>query len=35
MKTATTLIDSLCHMIAHFGLPPAPGQTSGETEEWK
>ena len=35
MKTTTTLIDSLCHMIAHYGLPPAPGQTSGETREWK
>jgi hypothetical protein len=34
MKTGTTLIDALACMIRNFGLPPAPGQTSGDIEEW-
>jgi hypothetical protein len=35
MKSATTLLDSLACMIRQHGLPPAPGQTSGDLAPWE
>lgn len=35
MKSLMTLFDGAACMIRQHGLPPAPGQTSGDTEEWQ
>lgn len=34
MKALTTLVDGLACMIRHHGLPPRPGQPSGDVEPW-